>query len=222
MPKFSLDINGVSAGAAEGREAWAGEVPPTGTYKGILKVVQIKEISQDAKVEANRGKPKLNIGVELTDCSDPKFNGYLTWNNLNLVDSSIPYINQFLLALTDGSDSQFEAIKKAFYAGFVTDDRKQHVTAIGKWKINSPEGTIPVLVSCKKRGYKPAGSDETAFVTDISSFLIGAGGAKGVSGATSPAETVVEEEATIVVEDEEEPDVSGESVFEEVEEEANA
>jgi len=215
MPKFSLDINGIDQGAAEGREAWAGEIPPTGTYKGILKVVQLKTISQEASVEANRGKPKLNIGVELTEAG--QYSGYVAWANINLVDQSIPYVNQFLISLTDGSDAQFAAIKKAFYPpnGFVTDDRKQHITAIGKWKIESPEGTIPVLVSVKKRGYIPKGNNETTFVADVDSFLIGGGGAKGVGAKVTQVAEVPEEEAAVVLEDED-----GATVF--ADEEANA
>lgn len=216
MPKFSLDINGVDQGAAEGREAWSGEVPPTGTYKGILKVVQIKKISDTASVEANRGKPKLNIGVELRDTPDGKYDGYVAWNNTNLVESSIPYVNQFLMALTDGSDSQFAAIKKAFYPpnGFVTDDRQQHVVSIGKWKVNSPEGDIPILVSIKKRGYIPKGSNETVYVADVDSFLVGGGGAKGVGPkVTTPEEVPVEEAEIELVEEDETGEDEGGEVF---------
>lgn len=231
MPKFALDINGIKEGAAEGRKEWEGEIPPTGTYEGILKVVQIQRISDEAPIPANRGKPKLNIGVELRNTPEGKYDGYLTWNNLNLVESSIPYVNQFLMALTDGSDLQFEEIKKKFYAGFDTDERQQHVTGIGKWNINSPEGTIPILVSCKKRGYVPKGSNETVFITDIKSFLVGGGG--GGVKVTNPAgpETsdVVEEEAQIALDTEEEsaepeaePDADGASVFGTEEEPANA
>lgn len=212
MPKFSMDINGASQGAAQGREAWAGEHPPTGSYEGILKVVQVQKISDTATVVANRGKPKLSIGVELVNTPEGKYDGYIAWSNLNLVDSAIPYINQFLIALTDGSDAQFDAIKKAFYAGFVTDDRKIHVTAIGKWKIGSPEGTIPIKVSLKKRGYIPNGSQETVYISDINSFLLGGGGANvGAAVAAGPQVDEVEEE-TVGVELEDE---SGEVFAEE-------
>jgi len=104
MPKFSLDINGVGAGAAEGRAGWSGELPPTGAYTGKLKIVTVGAISQAAKNPANRGKPKFNVGVELFDTPEGKYDGFMAWGSLNLIDSGIPYINQFLHALTDGSD----------------------------------------------------------------------------------------------------------------------
>lgn len=206
MPKFSLDINGVSQGAAEGREAWAGDHPPTGTYQGVLKVVQVDKISDTAKVEANRGKPKLRIGVELKG-TEGKYDGYLAWSNLNLIDSSIPYVNQFLISLTDGSDEQFATIKKAFYGGFVTDDRDIHVKSIGQWKINSPEGEIPVVVSLKKRSYVD-NSGATQTISDINSFLLGGGGAKNTGAVKTQApEEAPEEEASIELEPEDDGSV---------------
>jgi hypothetical protein len=211
-----MDINGVNQEAAAGREAWAGELPPTGSYEGVVKVILVQTISDTAQVVENRGKPKLSVGVELQNTPEGKYDGYIAYNNLNLIDSSIPYINQFLLALTDGSDSEFEEIKKAFYGGFVTDERKQHVTAIGRWKTNSPNGTLPIKVSVKKRSYKDK-SDETQYVSEVSSFLVGGGKKTSTSG---PASAPVEEADVDLVDEDEE--VSGDSVFEDEPETADA
>lgn len=193
MPKFSLDINGVGAGAAEGRAGWSGELPPTGAYHGKLKIVSVGAISQTAKNPANRGKPKFNIGVELCNTPDGKYDGFMAWGSLNLIDSGIPYINQFLHALTDGSDKSMQAIEKAFYeAGPIVDDRQQHVLKIGTLKVDSPNGELPIKVSIKKSSYFNPETKMTTESSRIESFLLGGGTA--VKATASKPETVVEEE----------------------------
>ena len=63
MPKFSMDINGVDVDAAEERHAWAGELPPNGSYEGILKIVSIGNISQTAKIALADGR--FDLAAEL-------------------------------------------------------------------------------------------------------------------------------------------------------------
>lgn len=192
MPKFSLDINGVGQGAAEGRAGWSGELPPTGAYTGKLKVVSVGAISQAAKNPANRGKPKFNIGVELTDTMDGKYDGFIAWGSLNLIDSGIPYINQFLHALTDGSDKSTQAIEKAFYeTGPIVDNEQKHVVKIGTLTINSPNGELPIKVAIKKSSYFNPETKQTTESSRIDSFLPGGGTAVKPKPAT---ETVIEEE----------------------------
>lgn len=192
MPKFSLDINGVGQGAAEGRAGWSGELPPTGAYTGKLKVVSVGAISQAAKNPANRGKPKFNIGVELCDTPDGKFDGFLAWGSLNLIDSGIPYINQFLHALTDGSDKSVQAIEKAFYeTGPIVDAEQKHVLKIGTLTIESPNGELPIKVAIKKSSYFNPETKQTSESSRIDSFLPGGGTA--VKKPT-PIETVIVEE----------------------------
>lgn len=199
MPKFSLDINGVGAGAVEGRAGWAGELPPTGAYTGKLKIVTVGSISQAAKNPANRGKPKFNVGVELLNTPDGKYDGFMAWGSLNLIESGIPYINQFLHAMTDGSDKAITAIEKAFYeAGPVVDNDQKHVLKIGPWAINSPNGELLMKVSIKKSSYFNPETKQTSESSRIESFLMGGGTAVK---ATAKAETVVEEEEDIDVDD---------------------
>lgn len=201
MPKFSLDINGVGQGAAEGRAGWSGELPPTGAYSGKLKVVSLGQISQAAKNPANRGKPKFNVGVELTGTPDGKYDGFMAWGSLNLIDSGIPYVNQFLHSLTDGSDKSITAVEKAFYeAGPVVDDRQQHVLKIGSLSVNSPNGELPIRVSIKKSSYFNPETKQTSESSRIEAFLIG-GGTAVKAGGTIKAETVVEEEDDDIVDD---------------------
>ena len=199
MPKFDLGINGVNEGAAEGREAWGGELPPTGSYNGVLKVLSIDVITS-AESE-NRGKNKLRVGVELRGTEGKKYDGYLTWGNLNLIDASIPFVNQFLLALTDGSDAEFEKIKKAFYETKPNvDERKKHITAIGRWNVNSPDGELPIKVSLSNRPFYNERTNQTTNQVRIESYLVGAG--TSPSGSAGAPEEVVEDEAAVEVEPE--------------------
>ena len=194
MPKFSLDINGQGQEAAEGRAGWSGELPPTGAYSGKLKIVSIGAISQQSKVPANRGKPKLSIGVELVDTPEGKYDGFVAWGNLNLIDSGIPWVNQFLHALTDGSEKSIAAIEKAFYnGGIVVDDSQKHVVKIGSLVIDSPNGEIPIKVSLEKSSYYNPETKTTTESSKIKSYLMGGGVAVKPAGTTTP-ETPIEEE----------------------------
>lgn len=194
MPAFSLDINGVGAGAAEARAGWSGELPPTGAYSGKLKIVSVGAISQAAKNPANRGKPKLSIGVELTDTPDGKFDGFIAWGSLNLIDSGVVYVNQFLHALTDGSDKSIKAIETAFYGnGIVVDNEQKHVTKIGSLSINSPNGELPIKVALKKSSYFNPETKQTTESSRIDGYLMGGGVAVKQAGTTA-TESVIEEE----------------------------
>jgi hypothetical protein len=186
MAKFDLGLKaGLSAGAAEGREQWGGELPPTGSYSGVLKILSMGVIGPNAQ---NAGKPKLQIGVELRDTPDKKYDGYLAWGGLNLIESSIPYINQFLISLTDGTDAEFAKIKKAMYDdGPIVDEKKKHVLKIGNWNIASPNGELPIKVSISNKPYFNSATGVTTQSVRIESYLIG-GGSASVGGAK---ETVV-------------------------------
>lgn len=58
MAKFDIGINGVNADVATGRELWGGELPPTGSYEGVLKILSTRVIGETAK---NAGAPKLPL-----------------------------------------------------------------------------------------------------------------------------------------------------------------
>lgn len=186
-------------GIAEGRKQWEGELPPSGSYSGILKTVMMQTItSEDAKPE-NKGKPKWLIGVELTDTEDGKYDGYTAWGNLNLIEGSEAFINQFLYALTDGSDKQFNAIKAAFDKGFNLDERKKHVLKIGRVNINSPKGETPIKVSLKKTPWYSDKSKTSGESVKITSFLAADGAGPRNGNVTTAPEEAVEEEETVDV-----------------------
>jgi hypothetical protein len=227
MPKFNLDINGVDDDAAEGFEVWSGPLPHNGTYDGKLKVAQINVIDPEGKKKSkNAGENRIKIGVELAGNTgaDAEFNGFTAWGGVNLIESGKRFINQWLLALTDGSDEEFLAIKKAFYEGGLrVDEKKEHITAIGRWKVGSPNGELPIKVSLKQRAFtqdRGDGTKETRTNIDLASFLRrnGSSSAGGFASEEEPAEEPDEPDMEIEVGDEE----VGEEVFDVPEEDADA
>src|ERR1700760_1719163 len=93
MPKFNLDLNLEEAGVAEGYEAWGGPLPPTGSYNGKLKIVQLGKASEKAK---NPGAHMLKVGVELVNTPDKKYDGFVAFRNIVLIESTRPFVHQFL------------------------------------------------------------------------------------------------------------------------------
>lgn len=198
MPKFDLSINGVTGDVAAPREAWGGELPPTGSYEGVLKILSVDVISQTGGSKY-AGQPKLRVGVELRNTKDGKYDGYLAWGNLNLIDPGIPFVNQFLLALTDGSDAQFEKIKKAFYVAKPnTDERKKHILKIGAWNVNSPEGELPIKVSLTNKPFYNTKTQQTTDQVRVESYLVSELAVKRSGGSAAPAEEPIEEETSSV------------------------
>lgn len=208
MPKFDLDINGVDDGVAEGYEVWSGPLPPQGVYDGKLKVAQIVVIDPDGRNKAKyAGKNRVKIGIELAGNTGDKaqYNGFVAWGGNNLVDSSKQFINQWLLALTDGSDEEFLAIKKAFYEGGIrVDEKKEHITAIGRWKVESPNGELPVKISLKQRQFTKTlddGTKSTRTQVDIASYLRRDGGSSAGGTIDDIAAEPVDDDETDYTDD---------------------
>jgi hypothetical protein len=210
MPKFNLNINGVDVEAAEGREEWKGPLPAKGSYPAKLRLVQVKQIK-------GKNDNRLSIMAVLNTKGDPERNQYdgcPCWGGVNLTEQGIPYINQFLQSIsTDESD--YQKVKKAFYAGFVTDEKKVNVTKIGTKKINSPEGELDIMITVGHNTYNGVTSAK------IASFL-----PPGSVSGDDDDDDVVEEDDDDDVETEEDDDSDGEvedeSVFEDEDADANA
>lgn len=214
MPKFNLNINGVDVEAAEGYDQWKGPLPPKGSYPAKLKLVQVKQI-KDKK--DNRLSIMATVNTE-GDAELGKYHGCPVWGGVNLTEQGIPYINQFLQSIsTDESD--YQKVKKAFYAGFVTDEKKVNVTKIGAKKINSPDGELDILISL---GHNIYGGNTTA---KIASFLAPDSLSNSDDEDEEPAEEDVDEEDVDEAEEDDEGDdgdVETEDVFDEETAEANA
>lgn len=204
MPKFNLAINGVGQDIAEGREDWKGPLPPKGSYPAKLRLVKVKQI---------KGKTDNRLQIMVILNTGDEYDGCPVFGGVNLTEQGIPYVNQFLAALTDGSDSQIEAIEKAFYAGFVVDEKKENVIKIGSKKINSPEGELPIVISLGHSNW------EGQTRPKINSFLLPGG---NVSANGSGDDEVPAEEDT----DDDDVDVDAQasdgSVFDDDDEDADS
>lgn len=203
MPKFSLDINGVGKGAAEERQSWAGELPPTGSYDGILEILSMGRISDKAKKPENRGKPVMKIGVKLVNTPEKKYDGFIAWSRQNLLEGSEPYVNQFLHALTNGTQEEKTEIEKAFYGDeLIISEGRKHIERIGRWIINSPKGKLPIKVSVKKSSDYIEAQQKSVEKSEIESFLMGGNASRAFNGTTG-TQTVVHEAATAIELDDE-------------------
>lgn len=213
MPKMNLGLNVSSGGVAEGYEAWPEDkLPDTGSYTGKLKVLQLTKTGPDAKKYPNTNM--LRVGVELTNAGPAT--GFVAFRNILLVEDSVPYVNQFLRSITDGSDAALAKIQKAFETSLVVDEREVNVLKIGTLKINSPEGDRPIKVSIKRGSYTPKGSTTSVANAQISSFLLNEDAQSSSGGGSSAAEEApVEEEADVDLDAGEE--TADESIFEDEE-----
>ena len=212
MAKFEFGIDGTNDDAAEGFPQWDGPIPPVGSYSGKLKLAKLGQIKPGS---ANAGKTRIMLMVELTD--EGPYKGYPAFGGVNVIESGKQFVNQWLRSLTDGSEAQFTAIKKAFYRdgkglrpNTDFDPDSGHIQRIGKWLLNSPNGSIPVKVTLRHRTW------EGNTNAQVQSWLLGAG---GTGSASVPEDQPVEEDATVIDLDEDEAD---ESIFDEESESADA
>ena len=90
--------------------------PPTpGTYRGKIKKMGLAKIGSGE----NKGGNRIALVLEITD---GKFKGAGVMHSLNMTKQGAPFVNQFLEALTDGSDAQRAGIRNAFWnIGFDVD-----------------------------------------------------------------------------------------------------
>lgn len=209
MPKFNLNINGVDVEAAEGREGWNGPLPPKGSYPAKLRLVQVKPI---------KGKTdnRLSIMCVLNTKGDPEreqYDGCPVWGGVNLTEQGVPYINQFLQSISK-DEADYEKTKKAFYAGFITDEKKSNVTKIGTKKINSPEGEMDIMISLSHNVW------EGKTTAKVGSFLPPGSAVSDDSDAEEEAAAEEDddedyEEDEDETDEEDEDEASDESVFDE-------
>lgn len=126
-----------------GSSYYDGPPPVPGVYKGKIKQLALATIATGN----NAGGQRLHLVVEITE---GKYKGAGLVHSLNLTKQGAPYVNQFLRSLTDGSDSQYNAIREAFWrVGYTVGDEDQ-------------KGRLPILKIGKKTD--PIGL-ATSFVT---------------------------------------------------------
>lgn len=120
-------------------EDWSDEV--SNRYSGPPPVPSIYSGTVDKAWRTQCGENSQNPGADMLVISlkigDGKFKGATILTNLVVIKSNAWSINQFLDALTDGSEKQREAIKKWFWTiGYQVSDEVekigQPITHIGK------------------------------------------------------------------------------------------
>lgn len=126
-----------------------GPCPPKGLYRTKLKVLRLTETGPKSQ---NPGSPMLKLILELQarpNKPEAKFDGYGIFHNLNVTDQGKGWVNQFLDALTDGSEEECRKIRRAFWGGeFVVDgEAKGDCVRIGSKRIDSPNGENIVYVN---------------------------------------------------------------------------
>ena len=141
--KPNFDGSTMSSGFYDGPPA------PPGTYRGIVKKMGLAEI----KNGPNAGASRIALLLEI---SDGKFKGAAVMHSLNLTTQSAWAVNQFLDALTDGSDVQKNGLRNLFWQkGYDVE--------------NEPDGKMGQQFTSIGGKFKPLGKP-VAFVTKMDSW----------------------------------------------------
>lgn len=162
-----------------------GPLPKPGFYKGPIKKVLIQ-----------RGKNGLRWMV-LCEIGDGKYKGAGVAKWLQPEGENIKWFNQWLHAMTDGSEAQMKAITKAFKEiGFAVEEKDNKgrlpVVRIGK-KFNPIGKVIGFMV--KQRTIE-GGERDGETVAEISRFVIPRGAEEDDEDTDSP-EDILDDEETI-------------------------
>jgi hypothetical protein len=109
---------------------YSGPPPKPGTYHGVIKGVWAAKI----KSGDNEGEPQVKVLVEI---DQGQFKGAGLFINLQVLTSSAWSVNQWLDAMTDGSETQRKALRNLFWQkGMNAEDEAdkvgQKVKTIGK------------------------------------------------------------------------------------------
>lgn len=149
MPKIKFGIDGAGV---EG-EGFNTETPPAGTYTGVIKRAELSKVGPGKK--SPEGTPMIRILVEITGPpSAKKYHGCGIFRNLVVTEAAAPFVNQWLNAMTDGSETACKRVQKAFWddGPYVNEDG--HFIRIGPLRIDSPEGKREVVFTTKLRTYE--------------------------------------------------------------------
>jgi hypothetical protein len=181
------NINGKGKPAAQpgegGFSKYSGPDLPKGSWPARLKRMVVGKITSNTE---NKGKPRISVLLEVDglEGDNAKYNGHPIWDGLNIIESSVPFVNAFLHGLTDGS----EAAKRAVEAAFWDDDKgpvikkikvpkgpragqvDTHIVKIGKYAINSPKGQIMMQVTTRA-GTVEVGANKGDYRCEITGYI---------------------------------------------------
>jgi hypothetical protein len=125
--------------------AYSGPMPKAGPYRGVVDGMWYTTI----KKGANEGEDQYVVSVKI---NEGPYKGFRTLHNLPQLKQNAWSTNQFLYAMTDGSDKQKEALKNWFYDNGVdvAPDTDAEKLGIPVRKIISPKGP-------NAKGFEPVG-----------------------------------------------------------------
>lgn len=164
--KVKWDINGKGVEPGSGQFGYQGPDLPKGSYVAKVKRVTLSEIKSAG---ANQGRPRLSVLLEVVggagskSIPDTGFKYYSApvWDGLNIIDSSVPFVNAFLHALSDGTEAGKRKVEHAFWdmdkivkkvkveKGPRSGQIDKHLIKFGSFIINSPNGEILVRITTK-------------------------------------------------------------------------
>lgn len=179
----SFGIQGAENADAGSFSAYDGPLPPPKKpYRAMLKRLEL--------VRNSNKNPMLRVLCEL-DAADKnsevaQYDGCPVWANQNVTDQGKGYVNQFLDALSNGTQEDIKRIRHAFWnGGLVVDgDSLGHVLRIGKKAINSPKANIPIYFIAKHKTFEGEKS------LDVASWLIKKGEADPGTGGMDEDEVI--------------------------------
>lgn len=145
MPRIKPTFDGAEATSG----FYDGPPPIPGTYRGMVKKMGLAKIRNGD----NAGADRISLLLEITE---GKFKGAGIWHSLNLTTNSAWAVNQFLDALTDGSDRQKNGLRDLFWhKGYEVEAK--------------PEGKLGQQFLNIGGKFKPIGKP-VAFVTKMDSY----------------------------------------------------
>jgi len=106
-PPAAYDADSVDTGF----DQYDGPPPTPGLYKGKVKKLLLSQVESGDK----KGEQRVLV---ICDITESKFKGAGVAKWVQLTEQGSPWVNQFLRALTDGSDKAFKEMREAFKKGY--------------------------------------------------------------------------------------------------------
>ncbi|QGJ90108.1 methyltransferase [Mycobacterium phage Indlulamithi] len=126
---------------------YSGPLPKAGPYKGVVNGMWYNTI----KKGDNAGEDQYTVSVKITE---GQYKGFTTLHNLPQLKQNGWSTNQFLDAMTDGSEKQRKLLRDWFYDNGcdVAPDDEANKIGVPVRKILSPKGP-------KAKGFTPVGKE---------------------------------------------------------------
>ena len=168
-----------------------GPPPPPGTYRGVVHRMGLSEVQSGD----NKGTDKWIVSVKITD---GKYKGATVLTSFTMIKSNAWAFNQFLMAMTDGSEKQRQGIKNLYYKkGFKIEDEERYRKLGRQVEYIGTKNFVPIG--------KPVtfATSMNGEYVNIDRFLIPL---EGGSEDTETTETESESDSLEGLEDEDEPE----------------